>query len=278
MVFGNDRENVFRFFRVHHDVTLVLGKSDYNQAAAQRLHRILKPWGVRCKTVKADDVNRPREISAEEAVAWVGLEPGKAVPGKTIPLTIAGFDVQGPVVLLGTPEDNPLIQFAKKERFLPYAPDANFPGRGRGMLAWQRDAIGAGQESITLVAYDAAGMSEAVGTLYEATAGMDPLTPLQPPQATAITAAAKGPAAKEAPIVWQRAAARPSTGLEGRRRPGPRGNVGRFAAANRCQREDRRPASAGVGGRAQGRAGVEGYAGRRRPGACQEATRRRTGS
>ena len=203
VVFGNDRENVFRFFRVHSDVTLVLGKSDYNQAAAQRLTSILKPWGVRCKTVKADDVNRPREISAEEAVAWVGLEPGKAVPGRNNSPTIAGFDVQGPVVLLGTPEDNPLIQFVKKERFLPYAPDANFPGRGRDMVAWQRDAIGAGQESIALVAYDAAGMGEAVGTLYEATAGMEPLTPLQPPQATSITAATQGPAAKEAPVVWR---------------------------------------------------------------------------
>ncbi len=131
VVFGNDRDNVFRFFRVHHDVTLVLGKSDYNQAAAERLANILKPWGVRCKNVKAEDVNRPREISAEEAPAWVGLEPGKATPGKTNSLTVAGFDVQGPVVLLGTPEDNPLIQFTKKERFLPYTPDAaTFPGRG----------------------------------------------------------------------------------------------------------------------------------------------------
>ena len=50
------------------------------------------------------------------------MEPGKAVPGKTNPLTLAGFDVQGPVVLLGTPEDNPLIQFTKKQRFLPTRP------------------------------------------------------------------------------------------------------------------------------------------------------------
>ncbi len=107
-------------------------------------------------------------------------------------------------MLLGTPEDNPLIQFTKKERFLPYAPDAaTFPGRGRGMLAWQRDAMGAGQESITLVAYDAAGMSEAVGTLYEATAGIEPLTRFEPPRATSIAAAAKAPAAKEAPLVWR---------------------------------------------------------------------------
>jgi len=203
VVFGNDRDNVFRFFRVHHDVTLVLGKSDCNQAAAERLGNILRPWGVRCKIVQAEEVNRPRAISAEEAPTWVGLEPGKANPGKTNPLTIAGFDVQGPVVLLGTPEDNPLIQFTKKERFLPYSPDAaTFPGRGRGMVAWQRDAIGAGQESVALVAYDAAGMSEAVGTVYEATAGMDPLTRFEPPRAALITAAEKAPAAEEAPVLW----------------------------------------------------------------------------
>ena len=123
VVFGNDRENVFRFFRVHHDVTLVLGKGDYNQAAAERLAQILKPWGVRCKTVKAEDVKGPREISAEEA-PHLGRHGARARPCRARPirLTMAGFDVQGPVVLLGTPEDNPLIQFTKKQRFLPYAP------------------------------------------------------------------------------------------------------------------------------------------------------------
>ena len=45
-----------------------------------------------------------------------------------------------------------------------------------GYFAWQRDGVGNGQESITLIAYDAAGMSEAVGSFYEAVAGIDPLT------------------------------------------------------------------------------------------------------
>ena len=52
-----------------------------------------------------------------------------------------------------------------------------FPGNTRGYLAWQRDGIGKGQESITGIAYDTAGMSEAVGSLYEAIAGLEPLTP-----------------------------------------------------------------------------------------------------
>ena len=41
--FGNDRDNVFRFFRVHHDVTIAVGSSDYHQAAAQRLAESLRP-------------------------------------------------------------------------------------------------------------------------------------------------------------------------------------------------------------------------------------------
>ena len=199
------------------------------------------------------------------------------MPGKTNPLTVAGFDVQGPVVLLGTPEDNPLIQFTKKERFLPYTPDATtFPGRGRGMLAWQRDAMGAGQESITLVAYDAAGMSEAVGTLYEATAGMEPLTHFQPPRAAAITAATKAPTAKER---RSSGGCRCPTGNchEGRRRPGPRGDVGRLAGADRGGRKDRLPAGDRAGDVRKTRRSC-GPARRRRDGACQEAGGRRIGS
>jgi len=201
--FGPDRDNVFRFFRVHHDVTLVVGKSDYNQPAAERLSQILRPWGVRCKIVKAAEVNRPRELSAEEAATWVGLEPGRCKPGKENPVSLVGFDIQGPVVLLGTPEDNPLIQFIQKQRFLPYQPDPiKFPGRARGMFAWQRDAVGAGQESICLIAYDAAGMGEAVGTLYEAVAGLEPLTRFEPPRASSV-APATSAATKDLGIAWQ---------------------------------------------------------------------------
>jgi hypothetical protein len=54
------------------------------------------------------------------------------------------------------------------------------------MIAWQRDGIGAGQESITLIAYDSGGMDEAVGSLYEAAAGIDPLTPLALPRSGEI--------------------------------------------------------------------------------------------
>ena len=83
--------------------------------------------------------------------------------------------MSGPVILLGNPADNPLIAKAAAWSFLPYPVTADFPGRGRGYLAWQFDAVGIGQDSITVIATDAEGMSEAVGSIYEAAAGIDPL-------------------------------------------------------------------------------------------------------
>jgi hypothetical protein len=203
--FGNDRANIFRFFRNHHDVTVAVGSSGYNTAAAERLAAALKPWDVRCKIVKAADVNRPRAITEEEAKTWCGLEPGKVQPGHGNNPAQVGFDVRGSVILLGTPEDNPLIQFLQKEHFLPYQPDkASFPGAGRGMLAWQRDGVGYEQESITLIAYDADGMAEAVGSLYEAAAGLDPLTKWGLPSVSSIRPATKDPGqVPELPVAWK---------------------------------------------------------------------------
>jgi hypothetical protein len=204
--FGNDRENIFRFFRTHQDVTLVAGKSDY-AASAARLAEILKPWGVRVKTMSIEEASKPRTIAPEEAATWCGLHPGKAVPGDKTGPAQAGFAVQGPVILLGTPEDNALLKFANENGFLPYAPHkTDFPGRGRGMIAWQRDAAGLGQESVALIAYDAAGMAEAVGTIYEIAAGLEPLTALLPPERATLGAANKAPAKIAEPATaWQAA-------------------------------------------------------------------------
>ena len=57
------------------------------------------------------------------------------------------------------------------------------------MIAWQRGGVGRGQESVTLIAYDAEGMAEAVETLFEAIAGMEPLTTWVWPAADALTPA-----------------------------------------------------------------------------------------
>jgi hypothetical protein len=201
--FGNDREHVYRFFRTHHDVKLVVGTAPHYQKAAERIAETVKLWDVQCQVVKAADVNRPRVLTKEEAATWVGLDFGRATPGKENAIGMAGFDVRGPVVLLGNAQDNPLIDFIQKRKFLPYQPDAkNFPGAGRGMLAWQRDAVGPGQESITMIAYDADGMNEAVGTLAEWVAGMEPLTRLVPPRANSVTPAMNTAATKAAPVAW----------------------------------------------------------------------------
>ena len=192
VLFGNDRQNIYRFFRTHQQVTIVRGKSDYNAAAASRLADILKPWGIHCAVVDAADVAKPRALPAEAAPTWVGLN------GRD-----AGFDVDGAVILIGTPEDNPLIKFLLDQSFLPYKPGPDFPGHGRGMLAWQLDGVGQAQESVTAIAYDGAGMSEAVGALYEVAAGLDPLTPLDLPSVAGVTPAGKAvDVYPEALTVW----------------------------------------------------------------------------
>jgi len=201
--FGDDREKIFKFVREHQDVTIVKGTSGYDSAAADRLAETLKPWGVRCTIVNAAEVNKPRTLSADEAKTWVGIEFGAAEAGdKNSPFKV-GFAVTGPVILLGNPADNPLLAKVADWGFLPYTVNANFPGRGRGYLAWQYDAVGIGQESLAVIATDADGMAEAVGSLYEAAAGIDPLMPYAPPTASVIAPAVKDTRLPRLTTAWQ---------------------------------------------------------------------------
>jgi hypothetical protein len=185
-------------------VTIIKGKSPFYDASAKRLTKILEPWGVRCRELDLAQASRTRPISDEEARTWVGLDFGRVKAGADNPPGHAGFAVQGPVILLGNPQDHPMIDYLSRQKFLPYATRAgDFPGVGRGLVAWQRDGVGRGQESITLIAYDEAGMTEAVGSCYEAVAGMDPLMPWVLPEEHAIAAANSAPGlAKAAPVVW----------------------------------------------------------------------------
>ncbi len=175
-------QHVFRFARTFDRVSIVAGSSPFNEPAAQRLTEALQAWGVRCGHFPLADAARARTLTEEVARTWVGLDyapTGTIKPGDANPPDFVGFAVEGPVILLGNPQDNPLIAFLSKYRFLPYAADGDiFPGPGRGYVAWQRDGIGRNQESITLIAYDKQGMQEAVGTCYEAAAGIEPLTHL----------------------------------------------------------------------------------------------------
>jgi hypothetical protein len=192
--FPPDFDRIHRFARIHRTATIVKGTSDFNNAAAERLARILEPWDVHVTIVPAAEVNRPRELKPEEVPTWVGIEFGRAEPGAKNPPSKVGFAIQGAAILLGTPQDNPLIAHVERMKVLPYAPKADeFPGRGRGYLAWQRDIIGLGQESVTVIAYDAVGMGEAVGSLYEAVAGIQPLTPWRMPTTHTVAAATTAP-------------------------------------------------------------------------------------
>ncbi len=205
--FGGDRDRIFRFARTFQDVTLVKGKSAYNDAAAKRLAQVLAPWGIRCKELDLAQAAKARPLTDDEARTWVGLVytgSGQIKPGDKNAPALAGFNVRGPVLLLGNPQDNPLIDFLLKEKFLPYAPDpATLPGPGRGYLAWQRDGVGPGQESVTLIAYDAAGMAEAVGSLYEAAAGLEPLTRWTLPAEARSRPAESGPRPHVLETAWE---------------------------------------------------------------------------
>jgi hypothetical protein len=193
--FGNDRENIYRFFRAHKEITIVKGTSEFNNAAADRLAEVLKPWGVRCTIVTAASVSGPEPVPAEGKKTWVG-------PG--------GFNVPGTSILLGNPQDNVLINgivnIGQWGPVLPYKPDAKtFPGIGRGYLAWQSDVVKQQTESITAIAYDAQGMAEAIGSIYEMASGLDPLTPLALPIKATVEAVKTSKRIPEAGIAWQAA-------------------------------------------------------------------------
>jgi len=185
--FGDDKANIYRFFRDHRNVTIAIGDSDYNRAAAERLVKILKPYNVTCDIVVAKDV-LGRELTAEEARTWCGTSvAGRQPAGRGNPAVI-GWDLKNPTIVLGTPEDNVMIRHLANpgRNMLPYRPSATFPGKGNGMLAWNIQALGHDVHSVACIAYDAEGMSQAVGTLFEIVAGLDPLFPLALPSSATI--------------------------------------------------------------------------------------------
>jgi hypothetical protein len=214
--FGDDRQHIFNLFRSHHDFTIIIGAGDYH-SAVDRLIESLRPWGIECKLMKASDVKV--HIPTEDALkSWVGLQFGR--PDMKRPNAgQLGFDVRGATILLGTPDDNEIIKFAADHGFLPYSTDAgkdprkpvkkgeyvehDFPGRGRGYIAWQRDAVSYGNESVTLIGYDDAGISEAIGSFYECVAAIDPLTEFALPAPASVTLASVRTVPGEANVAWR---------------------------------------------------------------------------
>jgi len=180
LMFTGEEKNLFRFARNHQAVTIVPGTGAGEEAAAKRLVATLDPWGIKATIMSVADAGKSRALTEKEASTFVGLEfagTGQIKPGTENGPLMSGYAVTGPVILVGTPETNEIIKQLQTSRFLPYNAAANaLPGAGRGYVAWQRDAIGNMQESVTLIGYDEAGLSEAVGTFYEAIAGLEPLT------------------------------------------------------------------------------------------------------
>ncbi len=201
LIFGDDRARMYRFFRTHSAVSLVVGTTATDREQAERLAANVKPWGITCTLVDAATVNKPRTLTDEEARTWAGMNGSTRKPSDANVVN-TGFAIDGPVVLFGNPDDNPLIAFSLQQGMLPYTPKrGDLPGAGRGYLAWQTNAVVYGQDSVSCIAYDAAGMAEATGTLYEVMAGLDPLTPLALPLTATVVPATKAdapPAAKTA--------------------------------------------------------------------------------
>ncbi len=193
VMFPGEADHLFRFVRANQDVTIVPGAGGGYQAAAERLQKILAPWGVRATIMDVAQATKGRNLTEDEASTWIGLNytpHGSIKAGDGNTPVQSGFAVRGAAILLGTAEDNPLIKALNDEHFLPYqAKKGVFPGQGRGFVAWQRDGIGPAQESVTLIAHDPAGINEAVGSFYEAAAGMQPLTRWTLPDTASVTPA-----------------------------------------------------------------------------------------
>ena len=207
VVFGNDRENIFRLLPQSQASDDRQRDGCVSRCGSETVGRHPQALGSKCKIVAAADVNKPREVAADEAPTFAGIEPtghGQITAGRGNSPEMVGYDIAGATILLGSPDDNPLIRTLVKRNVLPYAVSADFPGRNRGMLAWQLDIIRPGEESIALIATDAAGLEEAVGSLYEAAAAMEPLTPWDLPSRNSITPASQPATRVHAMnVVWQ---------------------------------------------------------------------------
>jgi hypothetical protein len=215
-----ERDHVFRFFRTHQRITVVKGTAPEHAAAAERLQKILRPWNIECTVIDSATANKPRVLRPEEAETFAGIEftgRGAVKPGDKNNPALVGFAIRGPAILLGMPEDNLLIKYLLDARYLPMTPSkTDLPGPGRGLIAWQRDAIGATQESIALIGYDAQGINEAIGTMYEMLAGIEPLTPWALARASTITAAKKKDSTPVMAEAWSRVLGDRIVGLKSR--------------------------------------------------------------
>ena len=160
--------------------------------AAERLAAIMQPYNVTVQIWPLEEATKPRPLSDEEAKTWCGtrLAGGLDANARNNP-QLVGYNLPHPAVLIGSPNDNPLIKRLSEAKVLPYAVSANFPGPRRGMLAWNVMTLGHDVEVIACIANDPAGIEEAVGTLFMQAVGLDPLTPLVLPNLSEVKPASR---------------------------------------------------------------------------------------
>ena len=198
--FWADKANVYEFFRAHRQINIVAGTNDYDKAVAERLVEVLKPYNVTAAILPLDQASKARPLTDEEAKTWCGTAAAGSLDANTRNSPqIVGYNLPEPTVLVGSVQDNPLIKRLLDAKVLPYTPTDEFPGRGRGMIAWNLMTLGHDVEAIALIAQDAAGLNEAAGTMFAMAAGLDPLTPLALPASNTVTPATQAPAAAVAP-------------------------------------------------------------------------------
>ena len=206
--FNGDDERIYRFFKNHQSVTIIIGSSIFARTAADHLIKYMKPYGIEFVIKDATQINNPRSLTKEEAATWVGLDyagSGQIKPGAKNSLGHSGFDVKGPVIVIGNPEDNPVINYMVDKLYLPFIPVKNkFPGTGRGYLSWQRGAVGRMQDSLCLVAHDMDGMMEAAGSLFEIMAGMKFPSKNKVPVRSNIKAAIEATIPRKPPLMWKK--------------------------------------------------------------------------
>jgi hypothetical protein len=205
LLFEPDRKTIYEMFQSHKTFTIVNGEGSDVTAAASRLASVLEPYDVHCTIVEAASV-KPRELTAAEKKTWTSYGGGAGGP------LANGYDLPGPAILIGNPRNNPLVAVVAQAgkwhpdlpSLMPYRNDDLVPGRGRGMIGWHLYLLGRRLETVTLLANDAQGLNEAVGTLLEIVAGMEPLVPATMPLRSSIKPASTPlPKPPEAAVAWQ---------------------------------------------------------------------------
>jgi hypothetical protein len=182
LYFAPDKENVFRFFRDHRSVSVVAPDDPVSQAAAKRVREIFLPYNVNVEIRPLAEAVKPRPLTDLEAETWCGASlAGQLDEQARQNAAAVGYNLPLPTILLGNPDDNPIIRRLADAKVLPFALARDMPGPGRGMIAWNLMTLGHDVEAIACIAGDEDGLDEAIGTLFTLATGLDPLTPFALP-------------------------------------------------------------------------------------------------